>query len=109
MSSLYSFYLKEREDLETFQVDSGFAVYKIIEQSLYIKDIYVVPQLRRTGCASTMADGLVLIAKQKGCKDMIGSVAPQAHDPTTSMKVLLAYGFSFFKIVQDLILFRKEI
>lgn len=91
--SLHEEYLKERESLEVLNVKGGFAIYKILEKSLYIKDIYVIPELRKTGLASEMADHLRDVAQDNGCTCLIGSVSSADKNKSDNVKILLTYGF----------------
>lgn len=88
----------------------GFASYVFPdENTCYIKDIYVVPELRKTGLASDIAANIEAIAKQRGCTRLIGSVVPSAKGSTSSLKVLLSYGFRLESSANDFILFVKDI
>lgn len=91
--SLYSQYIKEREDKETIENDRGFLTYFFIPQGCYIQDLYVSPDYRHSHEASQLADQVVEIAKQKGISKLYGSVSPNSQGGTDSLKVLLAYGF----------------
>lgn len=102
-------YLKEREGYDSLITDEGFAVYKIMGQECYIKDIYVHPDYRKKGVASELADAIAEIAKQKGCKTLIGSVSTDCGNPTDSTKVLLAYGMTITAAIHGGILFKKGI
>lgn len=102
-------YLKEREGFDSIITDNGFASYLITGAECYIRDIWVHPDFRKTKIASNMADEIVEIAKKAGCNCLIGSVYLKTTNPTASTKVLLAYGFNVHSVVQDGILFRKEI
>lgn len=109
MIGLYKFYLQERENFEAFEHEDGFAIYQISGNTVYIRDIYVVPEKRKDGIASYLADEVVKIAKKQGCKTLIGSVAPHAEGSTNSVKVLLAYGFQMGRVTETMIYFLKEI
>ena len=107
--SLYAEYLRERTSDEILETSRGFATYRYLDQTVYIVDIYVVPQFRQTGEASQMADAIAKEAKEKGCVKMIGSVVPSSRGSTNSVKVLLAYGMKLASSGQDFILFEKEL
>jgi ribosomal protein S18 acetylase RimI-like enzyme len=107
--SPYSQYLKEREGLETLETLHGFALYKIQQDECYIQDIYVLPDKRRSGVASQMADAVAERAKSKGCRWLVGSVSPAANNAHTSLMVLIHYGMKLQKADKDIIFFAKEI
>lgn len=102
-------YIKEREGYDSLITDEGFALYKIMGPECYIKDIYVHPDYRNKGIASELADQITHIAKQNGCKNLIGSVSTDCGNPTMSTKVLLAYGFTITVAIHGGILFKKGI
>lgn len=109
--SLYASYLKERTTDEILETQEGFATYRYINdgKSVYIVDIYTVPDLRKTGYASALADIVVQRSKERGCTELIGTVVPSTKGATASLKVLLAYGMTLHNAGPDLVVFRKEI
>lgn len=107
--SLYGDYIREREGFEIVESEHGFATYLISGEECYIRDIYVTPEGRKSGLASQMADEISVIAKEKGCTYLLGTVSPVAKGATTSMKVLLAYGFEVFKSDSNMIYLVKGI
>lgn len=110
---MYGDYIKERLGHGIIERDEGFATYEFIDshgvKCVYIRDIYVRPDFRRTSIASDMADAVVTIAIEAGCKRLIGTVVPSAKGSTNSLKVLLGYGMSLHSCGNDLIVFKKEI
>lgn len=107
--SMQAMYAKERENMETIEKDYGFITYKILPEEYRIFDIYVLPEHRKSGLASQMADEVGSIAKQNGCKILTGSVDTRANGATCSVKVLLAYGFKVLRTEGTMIYFVKEI
>lgn len=102
-------YLKEREGYDSLITEEGFACYRIFGDECYIKDIYVHPDFRKKGVAADIADSIARIAKQHGCKTLVGSVSTECGNPTVSTKVLLAYGFEITSAIQGGIFFKKGI
>lgn len=111
MPSMYANYIYEREGKSIIETEHGFATYNYMHdiKAVYIEDIYVVPDQRKSGAAKNMADEVVRQAKLKGYNTLIGSVAPKAAGSTTSLKVLLAYGMHVHSCDGHLIWFKKEI
>ena len=111
--SMYASYVRERLGDEILEWDEGFLTYRYIRDmgdlTVYIVDMYVRPDFRKTRIASTMADEVVEKAKAKGCKRLLGSVASDAKNPTESIKVLLGYGMDFYKCNEHGMFFKKEI
>ena len=109
MPSLYSEYIKEREGFETLETELGFATYKFGKEECYIRDSYVEPEYRKSDVASKLADTISDIAKRRGYKYISGSVVPSVKGSSTSMKVLLAYGFHLLRSEDNMIWFLKEL
>lgn len=108
--SLYAEYLKERTKDEIIEVEEGFATYRYVDAvTVYIVDIYVIPKARQYGHATAMADIIAKIAKEKGCKYMLGTVQASANGCTVSLQALLGYGMSLHSVSGDAIIMRKEL
>lgn len=105
----YAKYLKEREDFDIVENDLGFASYKCLPKECYIRDLYVVPEARKSNEASRLADRIVEIAKSKGIKILTGSVSTLDKNKQVNIQVLTKYGFKQFKQIGELIWFVKEI
>lgn len=89
---MYKEYWKETFGRDVVENESGFASYKITGDYCYIVDIYVKPEYRKMNIASKLADKICVIAKERKCKHVIGTVNLQSSDPTRSMAVLIGYG-----------------
>ena len=108
--SLYSSYLLERTNDRILETESGFASYRYIsEKTVYIIDIYVVPEMRKSGLASTFANAIAAEAKAKGCVEMLGTVNPTAKNSTASLQVLFAYGMKLHSSSENVIVCKKDI
>lgn len=108
--SLYAEYLRERTNDEIIETEKGFATYRYTDPTtVYIVDIYVRPDFRRSGESSNLADSIVELAKIRGCTKLIGTVVPSAKGSTTSLKVLLGYGMSLESSGNDFIIMKKDI
>lgn len=107
--SLYAQYITERLNKQIIEDSEGFAVYYFENDYVYLEDIYVIPEKRKTKKASEMADKIASIAKKAGYNKMLGSVVPTANNSTTSLKVLMGYGFSLLAAQDNIIYFIKEI
>lgn len=108
-TSLFSQYIKERGGKEIVESNKGFATYFYVHDGCYIEDIYVHPDHRKLGVASEFADAVATLAKEKGYSRLYGSVCPTANGSTSSLKVLLAYGFNLHSAANNSIVMVKEI
>lgn len=112
MSSLYAEYLKERTSDEILETSAGFATYRHIpnEEAVYIIDIYIKPNSRKTHLATSMANRICEIAKKEwNCKKVIGTISPSAKNSTESIKVLVAYGMKLKSSHDNCIVMEKDI
>jgi GNAT superfamily N-acetyltransferase len=109
--SLYADYIKERTFDDIIETEQGFATYRYLNEgkSVYIIDIYVIPESRKVGVAGYLADRIVKEARIVGATELLGSVIPSARNSTVSIQVLLGYGMTVLSAGPDLIIFRKEI
>lgn len=108
-SSLFAQYIYERSNKSIIEDENGFATFYFINDICYIEDIYVKSDMRKHGIASKYADTILAQAKLKGAKKLMGSVNLKANNPTTSMKVLLAYGFDLAFNDNQMIYLQKEV
>lgn len=108
--SLWADYKREREGKQVYEEKDGFVVYSFPSSvECYIEDIYVIPEKRKTGYATKLADYVCEIARKKGCEHLLGSVWVGSAGDTTSMKVLLGYGMHLLEVRGNLIIFTKEL
>jgi GNAT superfamily N-acetyltransferase len=108
--SMYAKYLTERTEDSIIETSEGFATYRFLnETQCYIIDIYVLPDYRKTGAASAIADKIAEIAKERGCKELVGTVVPSTKNSTTSLKVLFGYGMHLDSATNNLIVCKKEL
>jgi GNAT superfamily N-acetyltransferase len=101
--------VKERKGAEVLEWDHGFATYYVNPPNCYIESIYVDPEHRQADYASHMADEVVKRVISKDCSVLLGSVDPGGNGSTTSLKVLLGYGFKLSHIEGPLIIMKKDI
>lgn len=109
--SLYAKYLTERTSDRILETEHGFATYRMLpdQKAVYIVDLYVDSDFRKSGVASQMADQIVEIAKKEEFTKLLGSVIPSNKNSTDSLSVLLAYGMKLQSSANDFILFEREI
>lgn len=109
--SMYEYYVEERDPRAKVLTwkDKGFAKYIIEKGECYIEEIYVLPRLRKTGVAEGMADEITVIAKEKGCSVLTGSVCVGAKGDTNNLKILLAYKMKLSGVSGNMIYFSKNL
>ena len=77
--------------------------------TVYILDIYVLPEHRKGHIASKLADDICDLAKTKGCNRLLGSVMLNANKVNDSIAVLEAYGMKVCSITDETVFFEKEL
>ena len=102
-------YIKEREGKEVVECEDGFALYEIIGRAIYLSDIYVVPEKRRTRVCYDLADKVVEIAKENNCTILLGSIDPKLETKEQSESVLKNYGYEFVEHENLLDWYKKDI
>lgn len=108
--SLYGDYIKEAKRDEIIETEYGFATYRYIApDSVYIIDIYVVPEFRRSKKTGALVDMVVESAKSRGCKKLIGTVVTAAVGSTVSLRLLLSHGMHLVSSNNEFIVFEKDI
>ena len=109
--SMYARYVRERMGDEIIETEKGFASYRYLNdgKSIYIVDLYILPDFRRENEASRLGDIVASIGKDHGAVEMLGTVNPSAKNATASLRVLLGYGMTLVSSTNDMILFRKEL
>jgi GNAT superfamily N-acetyltransferase len=108
--SLFKQYILERTDRQIIETEYGFATYAFTDHNtVYIEDIYVIPEYRKRGLASEFANEIAELAKNKGCTKMIGTVVPTTKTATDSLKTLLAYGMKIQSCSNNFIVMEKGI
>lgn len=108
---LYKKYLEEREGKHLFYNEVCFIKYSYPDSnSIYIEDIYVVPEKRKSHVAKNCADKLCIKAKEQfGCNTVFGSVCLDTIGADNSIKVLHAWGMKISHHQDNMIYFKKEI
>lgn len=110
MLSLYGQYIKERIGRGILETEDGFATFEYInDEIVYIIDLYVKPEKRKSHVAAMMADKICEQAVKDGKKFLMGSVDASAKSAEDSIKVLEAYGMKVSKVVEPMIFFVKPI
>lgn len=111
-SSLFAEYLHATEGFSVLESETCFLTYREnTDGSFYIRDIYTIPEARKTGEAKRLADIVLGMAKGKGAQYLYGSVRGDLPNATRSISVLIAYGMEYvdFDAKQNLLIFRRSL
>jgi GNAT superfamily N-acetyltransferase len=108
--SLYSEYIHERGDAKIIELPQGFATYNLLTESqVWLMDVYVKPDFRRTHIASELANMVAAEGRKAGCKEMIATIVPSLNGSTISVKTVIGYGFKLKLSKENLVIFSKEL
>jgi hypothetical protein len=112
---MYAHYLRESQNKEMLETPHGFLTYGfncvpgVTFPHVYIEELYVVPEMRKTHIASTMADRVAVIAKERGINKMIGSVSLHRKGADANLEILKRYGMKLFAANADTIFTVKDL
>ena len=108
--SLYGQYIAERQGRGIVETEDGFATFDYISDKIvYIVDLYVVPEKRKSHVATELADKICEEAIKSGHTQLLGSVDATAKGAEASCKVLEAYGMKIHKVAEPMIFYVKQI
>lgn len=97
MTSLYGQYINERCGHGILECEHGFATFEYSTTDIvYIVDVFVVPEKRRTGLASSLVDKICEQAVKDGKRMAITTVDTRGKGHETSRKAIEKYGFRLY-------------
>lgn len=99
----------ERESAFVLDVEGGFCIYKLLENSLYLQDIFVVKELRKTGLTRKMFNQIKEAAIVNAKPEIIGSVVVGSPGAEHSVAIMLAEGFKMAAVENNVIWFSYEV
>lgn len=114
---MFDQYLKETLNLDMIKDPEGrgFLTYGFDcvpgadFRHVYIQDLYVLPEHRKSHIAAKMADEVGQIAKAKGYGVMFGTVSKHSKTPDRSREVLTRYGMDLYAEDKDTYWYAKEL
>jgi GNAT superfamily N-acetyltransferase len=107
--SLWSEYIREREGHEVIEEGWGFIEYSVAAPVCMIHSIYIREDRRNEGLASQLADRVAEIGRDQGCNLLWSQVWAKALNASSSLRAILAYGFSVREAQGDCIILTKNI
>lgn len=109
MGSLYSQYVKEREGLFIIENDYGFLTYSLKNDILFIHDLFVTKEKRKSNIAFQMLDESMSKAKELGIIEMYAHVDIRALNWEESVSFIEKFGAKPTKLEGTLLYFKKKI
>lgn len=109
MTNMWLEYEKERRGLEYIQTDQGFITYKVLDDECFIEDLFILPNCRRKGHATILANLVKEKAKLAECKYLSSNIDLKAIGAMESLALQLDYGMKPVAAHNNMLTMVKEI
>lgn len=109
MRSLYAQYVKERENLEMIENEHGFLTYRLENDRLFISDIFVTKDKRKSNIAAEMIDRMYQHALEMGIKEAYAHADLNTLNWKDSVDFMEKCGGKPTKLEGTLLYFRRTI
>ena len=108
---MFDSYLKEKENLDTYTNDHGFAAYNVnkISKIMDIGDFYIKPEHRNNINSVNLFNEIVELAKTKKCTKVTAMVDTTQTKVELSLKALLKVNFKLSHLDGEAIYFYQNI
>ena len=107
---MYADYIRERSNDIIIEDETGFIQFRFLnEKQVFIVELYVLPEFRRSGLGSKLADRVVAFAKIQGCVELLAAVWVESKNSKISILSCIGYGMLPYGTSGESLLFRKEI
>lgn len=108
-NSLYAKYMKERQNAEILENESGFVVYKFLEKECFINEMFVDTNKRSKGVGRALIYELEAIALEKGCDCISANIHLWDKGASNTLMAALSVGFEVSRSEQNILLIAKKI
>lgn len=99
---MWKSYIKERENLDTFETEHGFLTYEIYDDVCFMSDIYIKPEYRNTTAAFKLWIAVKNIAIDSGCTSIRGQVDASTAEHEKSLNLMKRLGFKEYSVIDNL-------
>jgi GNAT superfamily N-acetyltransferase len=106
---LYRQYLQENYDYQLIYNKDSFITYEFTDDYVYIIDIFVVKEKRKSGLGKALGEQVENIAKELGYNKVVGSVCKDTNDWQSSLEVLKRVGYAQYAEDDEMIWLVKYI
>jgi len=94
---LYAAYIKEREGMDLIEKDYGFCTYKIINDYIYLADMFITKENRKNDLTRVLLEEVTSVGKNNDCKFVLGSFCLDTNNWQSGKALVKALGFKFFE------------
>lgn len=105
----YAQYIKERENKEIIENESGFLTYKIFEKECYLADMFIVPEKRGSSAVAYFIQELSDISIRAGCDHISANIRLNDKGATRTLRASLKLGFNLVSAENGTITICKEL
>lgn len=102
-------YMKERQDIETIDMEKGFICYRIEAEGCMILDHYVLPEFRRQKLGKDLADKVFSICRELGIKTVFCQLDRQARGARVARINIVHFGFEPYYIEGTIEHYKMEV
>lgn len=106
---MYFDYVKERQNVDNFQTDKGFILYKVNGEECFLAEVYVKPEFRGTSEIAKMIRSMCEIAESKGCNLLTANVHLSDSGSGRTIKAALKLDFFIAKADHNIIVIAKHL
>ena len=110
IETFYPAYLKEYRNQDHIETDYGFISYVINEEekTIYMVDIYVVPERRKENLSRKLVYMAMAEAKERGCTHGFTHVFNDFKDKEASLMAALAIGGKIVSVDPEKVMLKME-
>lgn len=109
MKSNFARYKEEREGKEVLENEHGFATFLFEDDYVYVEDVYIIPESRQKGEASSFIYQIEDLAKDRDVFKVMVTVDVRTNGANQSILAILHHGFNVISSDKNVIYFIKEI
>jgi len=92
---LYAEYIKEREGLSLIEKDYGFCTYVVVNDYIYIVDIYIKKDKRNKRLAEDLTNEVIELGRELDCKYVMGSFCLDTKNWKVGKAFVKSQGFKY--------------
>ena len=107
--TLYAEYLKERQEAEILENESGFIIYKLTDGECFIIDMFIRPEIRGLGEGHSLVKNLKQIAIASGCKAITANIHLADKNANKTLLAGLHTGFKVVRADQNILLIYMDV
>ena len=106
---MYFDYAKERQGLEVLEKEHGFALYKITGEEMFLAEVYIKPEFRKTKAIHNLIFECSQVGLQNKCKVMSATVHLSDLGAMRTIKAALKLDFFIARAHDNIIVIAKHL